>query len=169
LNCGTAGVGSSIYLTMALFVNRTGVRIAHVPYKSGAPALTDLIAGQTQMQFVNVPPALQHIKAGRIKPVGVTSPRRTALLPDVPPVADAVPGFEDQQWQGLLGPANLPRSLVLKLNRALASVMSQAEVQTRMAGLGAEVVTGTPEQLNDFIKTEVARWSQIITPAMRID
>lgn len=169
LNCGTAGVGSSIYLTMALFVNRTGVNIAHVPYKSGAPALTDLIAGQTQMQFVNVPPALQHIKAGRIKPLGVTSPRRNTLLPDVPPIAETVPGFEDQQWQALLGPANLPRSLVVKLNRALTSVMGQAEVRARLAGLGADVVTGTPEQLSEFIQTQVNRWSQIITPAMRID
>ncbi len=169
LNCGTAGLGSSIYLTMALFVNRTGVNIAHVPYKSGAPALTDLIAGQTQMQFVNVPPALQHIKAGRIKALGVTSLRRSALLPDVPPIADSVPGFEDQQWQGLLGPARMPRSNVLKLNRAITIVMSDTDVRARLAGLGAEVVTGSPEQLDEFVRTQVARWSRIITPAMRID
>jgi len=170
LNCGSAGIGSSIYLTMVLLINRTGINISHVPYKSGAPALTDLIAGQTQMQFVNLPPALQHVKAGRVKALGVTSLKRAASLPEVPPIAETgVPGFEDQQWQGVLGPAHLPRVIVNKLNGALVNVMAQQEVRSRLTGMGAEVLASSPERLAEFVKTQVERWSQVITPAMRIE
>jgi len=170
LNCGSAGIGSSIYLTMVLLINRTGINISHVPYKSGAPALTDLIAGQTQMQFVNLPPALQHVKAGRVKALGVTSLKRAASLPEVPPIAETgVPGFEDQQWQGVLGPAHLPRVIVNKLNGALVNVMAQQEVRSRLTGMGAEVLASSPERLAEFVRTQVERWSQVITPAMRIE
>ena len=170
LNCGSAGIGSSIYLTMVLLINRTGINISHVPYKSGAPALTDLIAGQTQMQFVNLPPALQHVKAGRVKALGVTSLKRAASLPEVPPIAETgVPGFEDQQWQGVLGPAHLPRVIVNKLNGALVNVMAQQEVRSRLTGMGAEVLASSPERLAEFVKIQVERWSQVITPAMRIE
>jgi len=170
LNCGSAGVGSSIYLTMVLLINRTGINVSHVPYKSGAPALTDLIAGQTQMQFVNLPPALQHVKAGRVKALGVTSLTRATSLPEVPPIAETgVPGFEDQQWQGVLGPAGLPRGIVNKLNGALANVMSQQEVRSRLTGMGAEVLASSPERLTQFIRAQVQRWSQVITPAMRVE
>jgi tripartite-type tricarboxylate transporter receptor subunit TctC len=170
LNCGSAGIGSSIYLTMVLLINRTGINISHVPYKSGAPALIDLIAGQTQMQFVNLPPALQHVKAGRVKALGVTSLQRAASLPEVPPIAETgVPGFEDQQWQGVLGPAHLPRVIVNKLNGALVNVMTQQEVRSKLTGMGAEVLASNPERLAEFVKIQVERWSQVITPAMRIE
>ncbi len=170
LNYGTAGVGSSIFLTMALFIDRTGINVFHVSYKSGAPALIDLIAGQTQMQFVNVPPALQHVKAGRIKPLGVTSLKRVATLPQVPTIADSgVPGFEDQQWQGVIGPAGLPRATVLKVNDAIAKVLAEPEVRERLAGMSAEVVASSPERLAEFIRIQVDRWSKVITPGMRID
>ena len=170
LNCGSAGIGSSIYLTMALLINRTGINVSHVPYKSGAPALTDLIAGQTQMQFENLPPALQHVKAGRVKALGVTSLTRAASLPEVPPIAETgVPGFEDQQWQGVLVPARLPRAIVNKLNAALVNVMTQQEVRSRLTGMGAEVFASSPERLTEFIKAQVERWSQVITPAMRVE
>lgn len=170
LNCGSAGIGSSIYLTMMLLINRTGINISHVPYKSGAPALIDLIGGQTQMQFVNLPPALQHVKAGRVKALGVTSLKRAASLPEVPPIAETgVPGFEDQQWQGVLGPAHLPRVIVNKLNGALVNVMAQQELRSRLTGMGAEVLASSPERLAEFVKIQVERWSQVITPAMRIE
>ncbi|MBI1990667.1 MAG: tripartite tricarboxylate transporter substrate binding protein [Betaproteobacteria bacterium] len=170
LNYGTAGVGSSIYLTMALFINRTGVDVFHVSYKSGAPALIDLIAGQTQMQFVNVPPALQHVKAGRIKPLGVTSLKRVPTLPQVPTISDSgVPGFEDHQWQGVIGPAGMPRATVVKVNSAIAKVLADPGVRERLAGMSAEVVASSPERLTEFIKIQVDRWSKVITPGMRID
>lgn len=170
LNYGTAGVGSSIYLTMALFINRTGIDAFHVSYKSGAPALIDLIAGQTQMQFVNVSPALQHVKAGRIKPLGVTSLKRVATLPQVPTIADSgLPGFEDQQWQGVVGPAGMPRATVLKVNAAISRVLNEPEIRERLAGMSAEAVPSSPERLAEFIKTQVDRWSKVITPGMRID
>jgi len=170
LNCGSAGVGSSIYLTMALFIDRTGINIAHVPYKSGAPALTDLISNQTQMQFINLPPSLQHIKAGRVKPLGLTSLGRSPLLPDVPTIAESgVPGFEDQQWQGVFGPANVRRAIVNRVNAAFASAMMHPDVRSRLTGMGAEVLSSSPEHLNEFVKSQVDRWSKVITPAMRIE
>ena len=170
LNYGTAGVGSSIFLTMALFIDRTGINVFHVSYKSGAPALVDLIAGQTQLQFVNVPPALQHVKAGRIKPLGVTSLKRVATLPQVPTIADSgLPGFEDHQWQGVIGPAGLPRAIVVKLNAAIAKVLGEQEMRERLAGMSADAAPSSPEQLAELIKAQVDRWSKVITPAMRID
>ncbi len=170
LNYGTAGVGSSIYLTMALFIDRTGIKAFHVPYKSGAPALVDLIAGQTQMQFVNVPPALQHVKAGRIRPLSVTSLKRVPSLPTVPTIAESgVPGFEDNQWQGVVGPAVLPRSIVAKLNGAITKVLAEPDARDRLTAMSAEVVASTPERLDAFIKSQVDRWSKVIAPGMRMD
>ena len=141
-----------------------------MPYRSGATALPDLLAGQTQMQFVKLPPALQHVRAGRVKARGVTSLTRAASLPEVPPIAETgVPGFEDQQWQGVLGSAHLPRAIVNKLNGALVSVMAQQEVRARLTGMGAEVLASSPEWLTQFINAQVGRWSQVITPAMRVE
>jgi tripartite-type tricarboxylate transporter receptor subunit TctC len=170
LNYASAGVGSSIYLTMALFIDRTGINVFHVSYKSGAPALVDLIAGQVQMQFVNVPPAVQHVRAGRVKPLGVTSSKRVALLPEVPTVGESgVPGFEDYQWQGIVGPAKLPAATVSRLSASLAKVLAEPDVRERVTGSGAEVVAGNPQQLAEFIKVQVRRWSEVIKPGMRID
>jgi tripartite-type tricarboxylate transporter receptor subunit TctC len=141
-----------------------------VPYKSGAPALIDLIAGQTQMQFVNVPPSLAHVKTGKVRPLGVTSASRVALLPQVPTISESgVPGFEDYQWQGLIGPAGVPQPVVAKLHRATAGVLGERDVRDRLSGMGAEIASADPDRLNAFIKAQVDRWLKVITPAMRID
>lgn len=170
LNYGTAGVGSSIFLTMALFISRTGIRMFHVSYKSGAPALIDLIAGQTQTQFVNVPPALQHIKAGRIRPLGATSLKRLPTLPQMPTISEAgIADFEDYQWQGVIAPAGIPSVVAWKLNAAIAKVMNEPDIRERLAGMSAEVAVGSPERLAEFIKTQVDRWQKVIAPDMRID
>ena len=170
LNYASAGVGSSIYLTMALFIDRTGIDVFHVSYKSGAPALVDLIGGQVQMQFVNVPPALQHVRAGRVKALGVTSLKRVLSLPDIPTIAESgVPGFEDYQWQGVVAPAGVSPGVVVKLNAAITRVLAEPQVRERLSGLSAEVVASSPERLTDFIKAQLDRWTQVIKPAMRVN
>jgi tripartite-type tricarboxylate transporter receptor subunit TctC len=170
LNYGTAGVGSSIFLTMALFINRTGINAFHVSYKSGAPALVDLMAGQTQMQFVNLAPALPHVKEGRIRPLGVTSLKRVPSLPQVPAIAESgLAGFEDYQWQAILGPAGLTRPTVVKVNEAIARVLAEPGVRARLVDTGTEAAASSPEQLAEFILAQVDRWSKIITPGMRLD
>ena len=170
LNYASAGVGSSIYLTMALFIDRTGIDVFHVSYKSGAPALVDLIGGQVQMQFVNVPPALQHVRAGRVKALGVTSLKRVLSLPDIPTIAESgVPGFEDYQWQGVVAPAGVSPGVVVKLNAAITRVLAEPQVRERLSGLSAEVVASSPERLTEFIKAQLDRWTQVIKPAMRVN
>lgn len=167
LNYASAGSGSSIYLTMALFIDQTGIDVFHVAYKSGAPALTDTIGGHVQMQFVNVPPVLQHVKAGRVRALGVTSAKRAPSLPDVPTIAESgVPMFEDYQWMGVLVPAGTPREIVFKLNSEIVRVVSTSDIKERISGLGAEVVGSTPAYLDEFIKTQVARWIRVLKPRM---
>jgi len=110
------------------------------------------------------------VKAGRIRPLGVTSLKRVPTLPQVPTIAESgLPGFEDNQWQGVVGPAGLPRSVVVKLNAAIGKVLAETDVRDRLAGMSAEAVASTPEQLDDFIKVQIARWSKVITAGMRID
>ncbi len=170
LNYASGGPASSIYLTMALFIDRTGINVFHVSYKSGAPALVDLIGGQVQMQFVNVPPALQHVRADRVRALGVTSLKRVLSLPDVPTIAESgVPGFEDYQWQGVVAPAGVPRATVVKLNAAITKVLAESEVRERLLGMSVVVVGSSPEQLSDFIKAQVDRWSKVIKPGTRVD
>ena len=165
LNYASGGLASSIYLTMALFVDRTGINVFHVSYKSGAPALVDLIGGQVQMQFVNVPPALQHVRADRVRALGVTSLKRVQSLPDVPTIAESgVAGFEDYQWQGVVAPAGVPRTTVVKLNTAITKVLAEPEVRERLLGMSIVVIGSSPEHLGDFIQFQVDRWSKVIKP-----
>jgi tripartite-type tricarboxylate transporter receptor subunit TctC len=170
LNYASAGTGSAIHLTMELFINATGINILQVPYKGGAPALTDVIGGQIPMMFLTIPPALQHVRAGRVRALGVTSSKRLASLPEVPTISESgVPGFEDYEWQGVIAPAGTPRDVIVKLHSEIVRTLAIPEVRERISGLGADVVGGTPEQLNDFIKAEVARWGKAIKPSLRID
>lgn len=170
LNYGSGGAASSIYLTMALFMDHTGINVFHISYKSGAPALADLIGGQTQLQFVNVPPALQHVRAGRVRALGVTSLKRVPSLPDVATIAESgVPGFEDYSWQGVLAPASTPREIIVKLNTAITKVLAEPAVRERLSGLSVDIVASSPKQLTDFIKVQVDRMSRVIKPDMRIN
>ena len=165
LNYASAGAGSSIYLTMALFMEQTGIDVFHVAYKSGAPALTDTIGGHVQMQFVNVPPVLQHVKAGRVRALGVTSLRRAPALPEIPTIAEGgVPNFEDNQWMGVLVPAGAPADVVVRLNAEIVRALSAADIRERITALGAEAVGGTSAHLDEFIRAQVARWDRVLTP-----
>lgn len=166
MNFGSTGSGSSNHLSMELFMKMTGTKLAHIPYKGSAPAVTALLAGDIDALFDNVPNVVQHIKAGKMKVIGVSSLQRSALLPDVPTVAESgVPGYEVNVWFGMQVPAGTPRPVVEKLNRDIVTILKEPDVVKRFRDQGVEVVASTPEQFSTLVKSEVAKWTQLIREA----
>ncbi len=166
LNYGSAGAGSSLHLTAEVFKQATGINLVHVPYKGTAPAITELIAGQVQVMFSTMPPALPQVKAGKLRALGVTTAKRAASAPDLPTVAEAgFAGFDVSNWQGMLGPAKLPRALVDKLNADLNAVLKTPQMIDTLAAQGLEAAGGTPEQFAALIKKEVAKYAAVIKAA----
>jgi tripartite-type tricarboxylate transporter receptor subunit TctC len=140
----------------------TGVQMTHVPYKGSAPALTDLIGGQVQLMFDNLPSSLAFIKAGKLRAIAVTSTTRSAALPDVPTVADTVPGFEASSWFGILAPAGTPRDIVMKINGETAKWLASPDAKEKLAAQGANVASGTPEDFAKHIQAETAKWAKVV-------
>jgi tripartite-type tricarboxylate transporter receptor subunit TctC len=163
VNFGSSGSGSSIHLSGELFNSLAKVQMVHVPYKGSAPAVTDLLGGQIDVMFDNMPSAIQHVRAGKLRPLAVTTAKRSPELPDVPTVAEAgVPGYEATSWFGMFAPAGTPAPVVTKLNLALAKVLSDADVKKKLAEQGAEPYAEKPEQFAEFIRKETAKWSQVV-------
>jgi len=166
VNYGSSGNGTSVHLSMELFKSMTRTFMVHIPYKGSAPVVTDLIGGQVDVMFDNVPNVIQHVKAGRMKALAVSGPKRSPLAPDVPTVVEAgVPGYEVTVWFGLLAPAGTPRDIVLRLNTESAKIINSPEVSERFRRQGVEPATGTPEQFGSLVKSEVARWAKVIKDA----
>jgi tripartite-type tricarboxylate transporter receptor subunit TctC len=166
LNYGTAGTASSGHLSAILLGTMAKVDIVHVPYKSVATATTDLIAGQIQLMFPSLPSALPHVKAGRVRALAITTAQRSPLLPEMPAVAESgLPGYAVSIWTGMLGPAGLPRPIVVTLNAHLRDIARSADVRERFASLGADPLWSTPEALSAFIRTETAKWNSILRSA----
>ncbi len=166
LNYGSTGSGSSNHLTMELLMKMTGVKMAHIPYKGSAPAVTALIGGEIDVLFDNVPNVLQHIKGGRMKAIGVSGSQRSVLLPDTPTVAEAgVPGFEVNVWFGMQVPAGTPKAVVDKLNRDIVTLLKEPDVIQRFRNQGVEVVASTPEQFGTLVRSEITKWTQLIREA----
>jgi tripartite-type tricarboxylate transporter receptor subunit TctC len=163
LNFASSGSGTSIHLSGELFKVMTGVQMTHVPYKGSAPALTDLMGGQVQVMFDNLPPSLPHIKAGKLRPLAVTSATRAPALPDVPTVAESgVPGFEASSWFGVLAPAGTPRPIIDRLNGEVAKWLATPEAKERMLALGANAIGGSPEDFAAHIRAETAKWAKVV-------
>lgn len=163
LNYASAGTGTANHLPMELLIHATGIKIAHVPYKGGAPALADILGGHVPMMFITIPPALPHITSGRLRVLAVSSLQRAPTLPDTPTVAESgVPGFEFNEWQAILAPRGTPADVVTRLNNEINKVLLLPDVKERMASLGATPAGGTPEQLTSHIVAELARWPTII-------
>jgi tripartite-type tricarboxylate transporter receptor subunit TctC len=163
LNYASSGTGGAGYLAMELFKNTTGIDVVHVPYKGAAPALTEVIGGQVPMMFVTAPTVMPHIKAGRLRVLAVSSAKRQTLQPDVPTIAESgYPGFENTDWYGVVAPAGTPAAVIAKLNAEINKLLTLPDVKERIAALGAEIGGGTPEQLGNRIKFEVARWAKVI-------
>lgn len=160
---GSSGNGSSIHLSGELFDSMAKVDMIHVPYKGSAPAVSDLIGGQIDIMFDNMPSAIQHVRSGRLKAIAVTTAKRSPELPNVPTIAEAgVPGYEATSWFGMFAPAATPAPIVTRLNTALVKVLSDADVKKKLAEQGAEPYAEKPEQFAEFIRKETAKWSQVV-------
>ena len=166
LNFGSGGNGSSQHMTAELFSKMTGVKMVHVPYKGGAPALVDLIAGQIDLVFSPLPEAIPYIQSGRVRALGVTGGKRSANLPDLPTIAEGgVPSFEFEGFLGIAGPAGMPKNVVARLNAALNKALTADDVKKRMYDLGLRLAGGTPEQLATHMREQAALMIQIAKDA----
>ncbi len=165
LSYGSAGVGTTSHLAGELFKSMTKVDIVHVPYKGNVPAITDLLGGQTSMIFATMPTVLPHVRAGKLRPLAVLGTARSPALPDVPTVAESVPGFEVSNWIGLFGPAGMPPVIVARLNAEVQKIMRSPEIQKRLESEGAKFIPMTPDQFATFQKAEIAKWAKAIKDA----
>ncbi|MGY8525743.1 Bug family tripartite tricarboxylate transporter substrate binding protein [Paracidovorax citrulli] len=163
LSYGSSGSGSSMHLSGELFNSMTGLKIQHIPYKGSAPAVNDLLGNQIGLMFDNLPSSHQHVKAGKLRPLAVTSAKRSPALPDVPTVAEAgVPGYEATSWFALYATGGTPKPIVDRLNAEVVKILAMPEVQKQMAGQGAEPHPEKPEQLAAFMKSEAAKWAKVV-------
>jgi tripartite-type tricarboxylate transporter receptor subunit TctC len=162
LNFASSGVGSTLHVAGELFKMMTGADIVHVPYRGGGPALIDLMSGRVQLMFDNLPTSLQFIKAGKLRPLAVTSAQRAAVVPELPVVADFVPGYEASAWYGLAAPKGTPDDIVDKLNREVNAILAQPAVKSQLADLGASLLPGSPDDFGKLIVDETAKWGKVI-------
>ena len=163
LNYASSGAGAAAHLAGELFRTMAGVDIVHVPYKGAQPALTDLIAGHAQLMFATSASVIPYMKAGRLRALAVTTAQRSPSVPELPTVSEAgLPGFEATTWHGVVVPAAVPPALVQRLNQELNSVLNEKDLRERLTGLGAEVVTGTPRDFQDYIAREIPKWSKVV-------
>jgi tripartite-type tricarboxylate transporter receptor subunit TctC len=162
LNYASSGNGTSIHLGAELFKSMTGTFITHIPYRGSTPALTDLMAGQADMMFDNLPSALPFIKSGRLRAIALTSAKPSAALPGVPTIGETVPGFEASSWFGIWAPAGTPKEIITKLNQVLVAYLQNPEAKEKIAAQGADTVGNSPEQLNAFVKAELTKWAKVV-------
>jgi tripartite-type tricarboxylate transporter receptor subunit TctC len=163
LNFGSGGAGSPAHLAGEMFKTLTGVVMTHVPYKGTVLSVNDLIAGQVQLVFSDAPPAVPHVKSGKLRALAVTGAKRTPLLPELPTVAEAgVPGFALDNWWGILVPAGTPKPIVNRINADIVKAMQMNDVKERFANLGVEAIYSTPVAFDAYIKAEIAKLAKII-------
>jgi tripartite-type tricarboxylate transporter receptor subunit TctC len=162
LNFGSAGIGSGGHLAGELYKLMTGVKAEHIPYKGSGPALMDLIAGQYHFNFAGIQGAQTQVRAGKLRALAVTTPRRLAALPELPAVAEALPGFEVVGWYGVIGPAGLPGPVVARLHDALVAILNQQEVRERIVADGSEPVGNTPEEFRRFMRADLDKWAKLV-------
>src|SRR5690349_2231921 len=162
INYASAGAGSTNHLCGALFERMAGVEMVHVPYRGGAPAVADTVAGQTQLLFTAGTQSLPHVQAGALRLLAVTESKRSPFLPDVPIVAETLPGYEMAVWYGAFGPAGMPKDLVGRLNGEISRILFLPDVKSRMDALAVEVARSTPEELGELTRREADRWGKTI-------
>ena len=165
LSYASAGLGTASHLAGELFKFMAKVDIVHVPYKGNAPAITDLVGGQTQMIFATMPTVLPMVKAGRLRAIAVIGPQRTPALPDVPAVAESLPGFEISNWIGLFAPAGTPPEIVARLNAEVQKIMRTPEIEKRLENEGAKFIPTTPQSFAAFQRAETDKWAKAIRDA----
>lgn len=163
LNCASAGNGVANHLALELFKQMAGVDITHVPYKGAPQAVTDVVAGHMDMVFNSIAPVLPHIRAGRVRVLGIASAKRSAQLPDVPTISEAgVPGFEAENWFGMFAPAKTPKRVVDRLSGALVKVVRSPEIRRQFAALGADAVGSDPEVFAAFVRRDMEKYARVV-------
>lgn len=166
LNCGSSGVGGAGHLALELFNLQAGTKIVHVPYKGGGPAIIDLLAGNINLIFATGASSINHVKAGKIRALGVTTAKRSALAPELPTIAEAgLPGFEANNWNGVVVPAKTPRAIINRLNKEFTAALSLPDIKQFLFNQGLDAAPGTPEAFGAYIKSERAKWAKVIKAA----
>ena len=165
VNLASSGNGTSVHLSGEMFMATTGAKMQHVPYRGAAPAITDLLRGQVQVIFDNMPSILQHIRAGSLRALAVTSTARSSLLPDVPTLADTVPGYEASALFGMGVPKNTPKEIIEKLNKEINAVLAEPAIKAKLIDLGGEPLIGPPEAFGAMIVAETEKWEKVVKSA----
>src|SRR5437870_698151 len=162
LNMASSGNGSTIHMSGELFKMLTGIDIVHVPYRGGAPAITDMISGQVQVMFDNIPTCAEHVKSGKLRGLAVTSTARSEVLPDLPTVADFLPGYEASAWYGISAPKNTPLEIVERLNKTINAVLAEPAAKKRFGELGAILLPGSPADFGKLLADETEKWGKVV-------
>ncbi len=162
INMASGGVGTSVHLSGVLFMMMTGVKLVHVPYHGAAPALTDMLAGQVQVMFDNLPSSIGYIQAGRLRALGVTTATRAKALPNVPTIAETVPGYEASAFFGMGVPRGTPPAIIDKLNRTINEGLADPVLQAKLAKLGGTSIAGTPDDFGKLLVAETAKWAKVV-------
>jgi tripartite-type tricarboxylate transporter receptor subunit TctC len=165
VNLASSGNGTSVHLSGEMFMAMAGAKMQHVPYRGAAPAITDLLGGQVQLIFDNMPSILQHVRAGSVRALAVTGTVRSPLLPDVPVLADTIPGYEASALFGMGAPKNTPKAVIEKLNKEINAVLAEPAIKARLLDLGGEPLIGTPEAFGAMIVAETDKWKKVIEDA----
>ena len=166
LDFATSGTGGSQHLSGELLKTMTGIDIVHIPYKGSPPALIDVLSGRVAITVSTLAPAMPHVRAGRLRALGVTGARRSPVAPDVPTVAESgVPGYAATAWQGVLAPGGTPHEIVTRLNTELAKVLRAPDALKTLSEQGYEVEGGTPERFASFVQTEIVKWTKVVKAA----
>jgi tripartite-type tricarboxylate transporter receptor subunit TctC len=163
LTYGSAGNGSANHLATERFAHMAGIKLLHIPYKGGGPAVVSIVQGETSILLATIPSSIQHFKTGKLIPLAVSSAKRNSALPDLPTISEAgVPGYEAIEWQGLMVPAGTPPAIIRTLYQATTKASQIPEVREKVAGLGADFVNTTPEEFDQFLKRELSVWSKVV-------
>jgi tripartite-type tricarboxylate transporter receptor subunit TctC len=162
---GTSGPGSSLHMAAELFMAMTGTKMLHVPYKGSAAAHPDLLGGRTAMMFDTISAIQGHVKSGALRGIAVTTAKRSDLFPNLPTIAETLPGYEASSWGGILAPAGTPKDIVQKLNAAINAALKDDEVRAKLTGSGMQIQGGTPAEFAKFIDDEIGKWGKIVKDA----
>jgi tripartite-type tricarboxylate transporter receptor subunit TctC len=159
------GTGTSSHLTGELFKMMTGVEMLHVPYRGSAPMLIDLLSGQVQLAFDNLPASIEHIRSGKLRPLAVTTTTRSEVLSDIPALGEMLPGFESSAWNGIAAPKSTPAEIIDKLNKEINAALADPKIKARFAELSGTVLGGTPADFGKLIADETEKWGKVIRTA----
>jgi tripartite-type tricarboxylate transporter receptor subunit TctC len=165
INMASAGNGTGPHVAGELFKMMAGINMVHVPYRGGAPAVTDLVGGQVQVMFIALPAAIAHIRAGRLRALAVTTSMRSAVLPDIPTVGESVPGYEASVWFGVGAPRDTPTEIIGRLNKGINATLTDPKIRARFAALGGTVLPGSPDEFGTLIAEETLKWGKVIRAA----